>query len=121
MRGYVKNPPVNSQWSMSPAVLGLYVPLGLTYLLVHLADDQSYTIVSVPNREYMWIMARKRPLPAGQTLPVAGADAVTSGTSSGSQGAYMEEVEQQRVLAEAIKVAEGYGFKKENIQTVKWS
>jgi apolipoprotein D and lipocalin family protein len=64
MRAYIKNAPVNSQWSLSPQLLGVYVPLGLTYLIAHLADGGSYVIVSVPDRSYLWIMARARPAPS---------------------------------------------------------
>jgi dehydrogenase/reductase SDR family protein 12 len=47
----------NTRWSLSPKI-GVYVPLGLPYLLVDCAEDYSWTIVGVPNRNHVWVMMR---------------------------------------------------------------
>lgn len=61
MRGDVKNPPTNTFWGMHPKVLGLALPIGVSYLILDTAPDYSYTIVSVPDRSYLWIMVRNTP------------------------------------------------------------
>jgi len=47
----------NTHWTLSPK-FGLYLPLRIPYLLVDLAEDYSTTIVGVPDRSYVWLMAR---------------------------------------------------------------
>ena len=34
-------------------------PFKLPFLIIDLADDDSYTVIGVPNRKYIWIMARQ--------------------------------------------------------------
>ena len=34
-------------------------PFKMTSLIIDLADDYSHTVIGVPNRKYVWIMARK--------------------------------------------------------------
>lgn len=46
-----------TEWRISPKI-GIYLPLGLAYLIVHCADDYSTTIIGMPDRRYLWIMAR---------------------------------------------------------------
>ena len=75
MHGYIKNAPVNTLWSMNPK-LGVYLPLGLTYIVAYLAPDSSYTLISVPDRSYLWIMTRARPLPEGVSAPPVTSDKV---------------------------------------------
>lgn len=54
------NPPVNTHWSLSPKV-GIYLPLNLSYLILDVADDYSYSIIGVPDRSYVWVMIRALP------------------------------------------------------------
>ena len=42
-------------------MLGLAVPLGMSYLILDVAEDYSYTLVSVPDRSYLWVMMRATP------------------------------------------------------------
>jgi apolipoprotein D and lipocalin family protein len=35
-------------------------PLKFPYLILDVAPDYSYTVIGVPNRSYVWIMARKK-------------------------------------------------------------
>ncbi len=48
---------LNTEWTLSPK-LGVYLPLGLPYLVVECAKDYSTTIIGMPGRDYCWIMAR---------------------------------------------------------------
>lgn len=61
MRGDVKNAPTSTFWTVHPKVLGMPLPIGLSYLIVDVAEDYSYTMVSVPDRSYLWIMIRNVP------------------------------------------------------------
>ena len=58
MRARIMNAPINSYWAMNVKLLGLYVPIDLSYLIVDIADDYSWTIIGVPDRSYCWIMIR---------------------------------------------------------------
>jgi dehydrogenase/reductase SDR family protein 12 len=46
-----------TRWSLSPK-FGVYLPLGIPYLILDCAEDYSHTIIGVPDRSYLWIMAR---------------------------------------------------------------
>jgi len=51
-----------TQWAISPKI-GFFIPLRLAYLIVDCAEDYSTTIIGVPDRRYLWIMARTPTLP----------------------------------------------------------
>ncbi|MCF7793909.1 MAG: lipocalin family protein [Candidatus Cloacimonetes bacterium] len=38
-------------------------PIKFPYLIIDLAEDYSYTVIGVPNKKFVWIMARKSYLP----------------------------------------------------------
>jgi len=61
MRASVANDPINTHWKLDPKIFGIPLPLGLDYLIIDLAEDNSYTIVGVPDRSYLWIMIRDIP------------------------------------------------------------
>lgn len=46
-----------TEWKISPKI-GVYIPIGLAYLIVDCAEDYSTCIIGVPDRRYIWIMAR---------------------------------------------------------------
>jgi dehydrogenase/reductase SDR family protein 12 len=48
-----------TQWALSPK-LGIYLPINIPYLIVYCAQDYSTAIVGVPDRKYVWIMARSK-------------------------------------------------------------
>ena len=112
MRGYVKNEPVNTQWSMSPKV-GIYLPLGLTYLIPYIAPDASYVLVGVPDRSYLWIMTRARP-PATD-------GGIDSATAADSMVPRLSKEEYERVYAEGVQRAVELGFREDKIVRVKWT
>ncbi len=51
--GFVYNTETNAEWRMQ-----FLWPFKSAYLIAYLADDYSSTIIGVPNRDYIWIMAR---------------------------------------------------------------
>lgn len=53
-RGFIYDSESNAEWRVQPLW-----PLKLGYLIIDLADDYSYTVVGVPSRNYLWIMARE--------------------------------------------------------------
>lgn len=53
-RARVANPPLNSAWKMK---FFWFLPAG-DYLIIDLAEDYSRTIISVPDRRWVWLMAR---------------------------------------------------------------
>jgi len=61
MHGYVQNSPINTSWTLN-IKLGFYLPTGLKYYLLHVAEDLSWCLVGVPSRANFWIMTTKRPM-----------------------------------------------------------
>jgi len=57
-KGFIHNKETNAEWRVQPVW-----PLKLGYLIIDLADDYSYTVIGVPSRKYLWIMARDSSLP----------------------------------------------------------
>lgn len=51
--GFVKDTVTNSEWRVQ-----FFWPIKFPYLVLDLAPDYSYTVVGVPNRKWVWIMAR---------------------------------------------------------------
>ena len=43
-RAKIVNAPTNTRWSLSPK-LGVYLPLGIAYLVLYCADDYSFTVI----------------------------------------------------------------------------
>ncbi len=57
-KGWVYNKETNTEWRVQPLW-----PFKLAYLVLDVASDYSDTIIGVPSRKYVWIMARKPQLP----------------------------------------------------------
>jgi apolipoprotein D and lipocalin family protein len=55
----VANAPVNSEWKMK---FDWYLPEA-DYLILSLAPDYRHTVIGVPDRSYVWIMARAPTMP----------------------------------------------------------
>ncbi|MBN2461627.1 MAG: lipocalin family protein [Candidatus Cloacimonetes bacterium] len=53
-KAYIFNPETNAEWRVR-----FFWPVKFPYLVINLAEDYSYTVIGVPNRKYVWIMARK--------------------------------------------------------------
>lgn len=58
----VANPPVNSKWKMKFA---WYLPAS-DYLILHLDPEYRSTVIGVPDRRYVWIMARTPAITAAE-------------------------------------------------------
>ena len=52
-KGFIYNKVTNSEWRVQ-----FFWPLRFKYLVIDLADDYRYTVIGVPNKKYLWIMAR---------------------------------------------------------------
>jgi apolipoprotein D and lipocalin family protein len=61
-RARVTNPPVNSEWKMK---FFWYLPAG-DFLILHVDEQYQATVIGVPDRSHVWIMARSPALPAAE-------------------------------------------------------
>lgn len=60
-KGWIQDPVGKAHWKVQP-----FWPLKFDYLVIDLADDYSWTTVGVPDKSYVWIMARKHTMTADQ-------------------------------------------------------
>lgn len=60
-KGTVPDKNNNAQWKMQ-----FIWPLKSDFLITYLADDYSTTIIGIPSRKYVWIMARTKTLPKAE-------------------------------------------------------
>lgn len=56
--GFIHNTTTNAEWRMQ-----FIWPFKAAYLITHLDDDYQTTLVGVPDRKYVWIMARTKTIP----------------------------------------------------------
>ncbi|MFC1565619.1 lipocalin family protein [Candidatus Neomarinimicrobiota bacterium] len=52
-KGFIFNKKTNSEWRVQ-----FFWPFKFKYLVIDLADDYRYTVIGVPNKKFLWIMAR---------------------------------------------------------------
>ena len=57
-KAFIYNKKTYAEWRIQP-----FWPLKFAYLITDLASDYSYTVIAVPNRKNVWIMARTPTLP----------------------------------------------------------
>ena len=57
-------PPAGWKWDKE---LGVFLPLGISYLVLDCAADYSTSIIGVPNRAYLYVMGRS-PVLASEEL-----------------------------------------------------
>lgn len=57
-RGFIVDTTTNATWGMQ-----FIWPITAEYLITHLTDDYSQTVISRNKRDYAWIMARKPEIP----------------------------------------------------------
>ena len=122
MMGEITNEPINSQWKLHPKFL-LYLPLGISYLILHVADDYSYAVVGVPCRSYLWIITRKRPINTDKYNSIQ-RDAISYGSKSSCKysedKAYLSFDEEMRVMEVSESCAVDLGYRRELIRRVLW-
>lgn len=53
-KAFIHNKETKAEWRVQ-----FFWPVRFAYLILELANDYSYTIVGVPSRKYVWIMARQ--------------------------------------------------------------
>jgi apolipoprotein D and lipocalin family protein len=58
-KAFIFDDKTKAEWRVQP-----FWPLKFAYLIVDLADDYSDTIIGVPSRNHVWIMARTPQIPA---------------------------------------------------------
>ncbi|MFL2982781.1 MAG: lipocalin family protein [Candidatus Neomarinimicrobiota bacterium] len=51
--GFIKNKQTNAEWRMQ-----FLWPFKVPFLIIELDKDYSYTVIGIPSRKYVWIMAR---------------------------------------------------------------
>lgn len=49
-----------TQWSLTTPVLGVWVPVPFPYLLVEVDEAYEHTLVTVPDRSYLWVMSKQK-------------------------------------------------------------
>ena len=52
--GFIYNRKTNAEWRMQ-----FLWPFRSPFLIIDLDDDYSYTVIGIPSRKYVWIMARE--------------------------------------------------------------
>jgi len=52
-KGFIYDKETNAEWRVQ-----FFWPFKFKYLVIDLADDYRYTVIGVPNKKYLWIMAR---------------------------------------------------------------
>ena len=57
--GFIYNDKTNAEWRMQ-----FLWPFKAPFLIIDLDDDYSYTVIGIPSRKYVWIMARTPKIPA---------------------------------------------------------
>ncbi len=53
-RGFIPEDGTGAEWRVQ-----FFWPLRFHFLVIDLAEDYSHTVIGVPNRRYLWIMARE--------------------------------------------------------------
>lgn len=56
--GFIYDKETNAEWRMQ-----FLWPFKSPFLIIDLADDYSYTVIGIPSRKYVWIMARDHKMP----------------------------------------------------------
>jgi dehydrogenase/reductase SDR family protein 12 len=124
----------DATWSLHPRFAGIYLPLNLGYLILHVAPDYSWTLIGVPDRKYLWIMTRARPTPKDpDPFPVAAdratVEAARQKNSSKEEGrpeetgegpATLTAEDEAGILQEALLKAEAAGYDISGVRIAGW-
>ena len=58
--GFIYNEETNAEWRMQ-----FLWPFKSPFLIIDLDEEYSYTVIGIPSRKYVWIMARDHKMPDG--------------------------------------------------------
>ena len=139
MYARIVNAPINSFWALDPKILGLYLPLKLSYLVLEIADDGSYALIGVPDRSYFWVLTRLKPtikeggkaseillateslkgLEPQNPLLLVGGEAVSVAASK--EIFELDIIMEQSIIRKALLKAKELGYDTEKVLCVKWS
>jgi apolipoprotein D and lipocalin family protein len=137
MHAKVVNGPVNSFWALNPKVFGIYLPLGLSYLILDVATDGSYALIGVPDRQYLWVLTRLKPTikNGGQYKKIA--KAMTDGgnivqTAAATDGGLpivtgakeifeLDSKMEDAIMFKALSKAKELGYDDEKVLLVGWT
>lgn len=128
MQGHMKNTPLNTHWGIDPHVLGVRIPLGMDYLVLHLSEDQSWCVVGVPDRSYLWIMTRTKPTIYEQSKPAMEVYNITETHLSDKSHTVAAEdeslaagmLEEKQVFLQALRKAQDLGYDIRKVIRVPW-
>jgi apolipoprotein D and lipocalin family protein len=66
-KAFVYDTKTNSEWRVQ-----FFWPMKFAYLVIDLAEDYHYTVIGVPNRKFVWIMARTPRLEVSEYQEILG-------------------------------------------------
>jgi dehydrogenase/reductase SDR family protein 12 len=116
----ISNAPINTQWALDPKILGIRLPLGLTYQILDLTDQ--YTIVGVPDRSYLWIMTRAHPSYDANYKPALEFYNLDLDDPSKNYTEMESTVEpwEREVMVEALRKVRDLGYDTKKVMRVPW-
>ena len=137
MHAKVMNSPVSSFWALNPKILGIYLPLGLSYLILDVATDGSYALIGVPDRQYLWVLTRLKPTiknggqykKIAKTLTDSGSIVQTAAATDESlpcvKGAReifeLDSKMEDAIMLKALCKAKELGYNEEKVLLVGWT
>ncbi len=121
--GFVVDKQVGTEWKLNPKV-GLYLPLGLDYLIMAVGPEYSWVLTGVPTRGMFWIMTEKIPSPKGPE-PWPGDTprrdmSSKPGVPAAQQATTMSPQEEEVILKEALLKAESLGIDISHVRIAAW-
>lgn len=139
MHAKVSNSPVSSFWALNPKVWGIYLPLGLSYLILDVASDGSYALIGVPDRQYLWVLTRLKPTikNGGQYKKIArtmtdsgaviqaaatpAADASLPSVTGAKEIFELDSKMEDVIMLKALAKAKELGYDEEKVLLVGWT
>lgn len=120
MRGYVENS-YNTFWKLNPKVL-FYIALRLTYLILDVASDGSYVMVGVPDRKFLWIMTRARPMSLSKFNQASSTEGerIIDDVGGGDSNGMLTHGAEKAVMTYCLRRASELGYEIKNVQRNLW-
>lgn len=128
MRAAIANAPTNTHWNLNPKLLGMYVPLGLDYLVVHVSEDGAWCLIGVPKRTNLWIMTRAKPAvgpgghaPIAAALSAQGDAGAVAGDGDAAKAPQLSAGAEVAVLQAALAKAKEEGYDVSKVLRIQWT